>query len=219
MSGHDANDYWLQNDGGVKFAEIYGDIPAYVILSHIWGAAVDEIVDQDMKIRFCIEKVANDGLRYFWIDTCCIDKSSSAELSEAINSMFRWYQNAAKYYAHDPEIDHMRTLILEQRIYKGWTLQKLLAPAIVEPSLTQITHGALEGHPLSSFSVDERMSWTMKRKTDEDAAYCLFGLFDLHMSLLYGEGRERAFIRLLCEIQNDQEADMPPGLEQALVGP
>jgi hypothetical protein len=122
---------------------------------------------------------------------------------------------------------------------RGWTLQELLAPAIVEffsqegerlgdkkslvhqlEQVTQIAHGALAGDPLSSFSVDERMSWTTKRRTkrDEDAAYCLFGLFDLHMPLLYGEGRKRAFIRLLREIQHEQEADMPPGLEQALSG-
>ncbi|KAF2444100.1 HET-domain-containing protein, partial [Karstenula rhodostoma CBS 690.94] len=236
----------LQSDGGVKFAEIYGDIPAYAILSHTWGADADEVIYQDIitdrgvgksgyqKIRFCVEKAANDGLKYFWIDTCCIDKSSSAELSEAINSMFRWYQNAAKCYVyladvsirgwgreHDPEIDDTRTLIFQQRFTRGWTLQELLAPAIVEffsaegerlgdkkslinqlQQVTQIARGALEGDPLSSFSVDERMAWTNKRKTkrDEDAAYCLFGLFDLHMPLLYGEGKKRAFIRLLREI-------------------
>jgi hypothetical protein len=129
----------IQNDGGVIFAEIYGDIPQYAILSHTWGADADEVIFQDMvagrggekagyrKIQFCVEKATGDGLRYFWIDTCCIDKSSSAELSESINSMFRWYQNAAKCYVyladvsirgwdqeHDPEMEDIRTLILQQ---------------------------------------------------------------------------------------------------------
>jgi len=80
--------------------------PSYAILSHTWGTA--EVSFRDMlddsgknklgydKIRFCGEQTRRDGLRYFWIDTCCIDKSSSAELQEAINSMYRWYQNAKK---------------------------------------------------------------------------------------------------------------------------
>jgi len=40
--------------------------------------------------KFC-EQARKLDLRYVWVDTCCIDKSSSAELSEAINNMFRWY--------------------------------------------------------------------------------------------------------------------------------
>jgi hypothetical protein len=75
------------------------DIPKYAILSHTWGA--EEVTFRDLidgtgeskagydKIRFCAQQAANDGLQYFWVDTCCIDKSSSAELQEAINSMFR----------------------------------------------------------------------------------------------------------------------------------
>ena len=52
------------------------------------------------KIRFCNDQAVSDGLQYFWIDTCCIDRSSSAELTEAINSMFRYYRNAARCYAY-----------------------------------------------------------------------------------------------------------------------
>src|SRR5271154_1252607 len=88
------------------------DIPKYAILSHTWGADVEEVTFEDLvkgtgkskasyqKIRFCGEQAARDGLQYFWVDTCCIDKSSSAELQEAINSMFRWYRNAAKCYVY-----------------------------------------------------------------------------------------------------------------------
>src|SRR3981189_1136055 len=88
------------------------DIPRYAILSHTWGADTEEVSFKDMmdgtgkrkpgydKIRFCGEQARRDGLQYFWIDTCCIDKSSSTELQEAINSMFRWYRNAAKCYVY-----------------------------------------------------------------------------------------------------------------------
>ena len=96
--------------GAVRLVELHGDIPPYAILSHTWGSDGDEVSFRDMeskkgteklgyrKIRFCSDQAVKDGLQYFWVDTCCIDKSSSAELSEAINSMFRWYQNSTKCY-------------------------------------------------------------------------------------------------------------------------
>lgn len=86
-----------------------GAIPPYAILSHVWGR--DEVVFKDfedaahrskpsyVKIDGCCQEAARNGLRYVWIDTCCIDKSSSAELSEAINSMFQWYRDASVCYA------------------------------------------------------------------------------------------------------------------------
>lgn len=102
----------IEKDGSVTPVEIYGDLPAYGILSHTWGTDNDEVSFKDMakgrakektgyrKIEFCVDQATKDGLLYFWIDTCCIDKSSSAELTEAINSMFRWYQNSAKCYVY-----------------------------------------------------------------------------------------------------------------------
>jgi hypothetical protein len=125
----------LDHGSRVTLVEIYGDIPAYAIFSHTWGADGDEVSFKDVvegrhedkpgyhKIRFCMKQAASDGLQYIWVDTCCIDKSSSAELSEAINSMFRWYQNAARCYIyltdvsikgwessieHDPSVEEMR---------------------------------------------------------------------------------------------------------------
>jgi len=84
--------------------DFVGDnIPEYAILSHTWGADTEEVTFQDLindtgknktgygKIWFCEEQARRDGLQYFWVDTCCIDKSNSTELAEAINSMFRWY--------------------------------------------------------------------------------------------------------------------------------
>ena len=96
----------LQDDGSFSLVEFQGsNVPPYAILSHTWGKSHEEITYQDLysgkykekkgycKLAFCGEQAAKDGLQYFWIDTCAIDKSSSAELSEAITSMFRWYQN------------------------------------------------------------------------------------------------------------------------------
>jgi hypothetical protein len=103
----------VDHNGNFSLTEFTGDsVPPYAILSHTWGAAGDEVTYKDVKedsgahkhgyakIEFCGERAKKDGLCYFWIDTCCIDESSSAELSEAINSMFRWYRNARKCYVY-----------------------------------------------------------------------------------------------------------------------
>src|SRR5437762_5021524 len=102
-------------DGGMPLlTEFSGHkIPhPYAILSHTWRLDGAEVTFKDVlegtaerkagydKIRFCGEQAAHDGLQYFWVDTCSIDKSSSAELQEAINSMFHWYRNAAKCYVY-----------------------------------------------------------------------------------------------------------------------
>jgi hypothetical protein len=233
-----------RSDGEFSLAEFQEDnIPAYAILSHTWGANGDEVTLGDLmdhtgknkagyaKIRFCGEQAANDGLDYFWIDTCCIDKSSSAELTEAINSMFRWYRSAVKCYVylsdvstpgHGENDDFPRSTwqlaFRKSRWFtRGWTLQELLAPAIVEffsseggrlgdrksmeqqiHEITRIPIQALQGIPLSYFSVDERMSWAAHRltKRPEDKAYSLLGIFDTQMPSIYGEGRDHAFNRL-----------------------
>ena len=86
-------------------------LPPYGILSHRWET--EEVSFQDMqykrmppkkkgfyKIRRCCQQARNDDLDYLWVDTCCIDKTSSAELQEALNSMFQWYQNAKICYTY-----------------------------------------------------------------------------------------------------------------------
>jgi hypothetical protein len=92
--------------------DLIDNIPPYAILSHTWGADIDEFSFRDLmngigkskasydKIRFCGEQARCDRIQYFWVDTYCIDKSNNTELSEAINSMFRWYCNAAKCYVY-----------------------------------------------------------------------------------------------------------------------
>lgn len=157
-----------------------------------------------------------------WIDTCCIDKSSSAELSEAINSMYRWYESSQECYAYleDVSIDDVDQFGSSRWFARGWTLQELLAPrnlyfydknwtylgskqdlckAIALATNIPESSIRLFQHHLSS--VAAKMSWASKRQTSriEDTAYCLMGLFEINMPLLYGEG-EKAFARLQHEI-------------------
>jgi hypothetical protein len=132
------------------------DLPPYAILSHTWSEGeitYDELVaDRGKgktgydKIRFCGDRAAADGLEYFWVDTCCINKSTNDELSTAINSMFRWYQRAKKCYVYLPDVcvseevtDALAYRITWEEAFRqsrwftrGWTLQELLAPASVE---------------------------------------------------------------------------------------
>ena len=183
------------------------------------------------KLTGCYEKAKNDGFRYCWIYTCCIDKTSSAELSEAINSMYQWYKDAHICYAYledlhgDPKLDNYEAFSKSRWFTRGWTLQELIAPQVVEfydafwvnigtrsslqERLTHIT-GINErilagGDPLES-SVAVRMSWAARRETSrlEDEAYCLLGIFGVNMPLLYGEGK-RAFLRLQEEILHVDE--------------
>lgn len=138
-------------------------LPPYAVLSHRWGN--DEVLFQDLakddykskagyrKIEFCAKLVAQDQLQYFWIDTCCIDKWNLHELSNAINSMFRWYGNAAKCYVFlsdvsvSPETEAQQQSIWEASFRaskwftRGWTLQELIAPKSVE-------FFSVEGHRL-----------------------------------------------------------------------
>ena len=144
-----------KNDGEFSLTEFSDtNIPRYAILSHTWEVDSEEVTFRDMiegsgnskvgyeKIRFCGQQAARDDLRYFWVDTCCIDKSSSAELAEAINSMFRWYNDAARCYVYLSDVSvcdyELSRFIWEPAFRKcrwftrAWTLQELLAPRSVE---------------------------------------------------------------------------------------
>ncbi|KAK7702038.1 hypothetical protein SLS64_009899 [Diaporthe eres] len=210
------------------------DTPPYAILSHRWGE--EEILYQDMippafkfvtqnkhgyaKLLGSCSLAQKQGYQWIWIDTCCIDKSSSAELTEAINSMYQWYGAAQVCYAYLDDVESYSTLIESKWFTRGWTLQELIAPAKVEfyssrwiyigtkQSLVRTISAKsgvdvqvlMGGDPLE-MSVARRMYWASNRITTrvEDEAYCLLGLFGVNMPLIYGEGR-KAFRRLQEEI-------------------
>ena len=140
------------NEGGFSLTEFFeGNIPKkYAILSHRWGP--QEVTLADLrngnykmmagysKIQFCGEQARRDDLQYFWIDTCCIDKSNAVELQEAINSMFRWYRDATKCYVYLPDVSRPQndsadgsneawkwTFRKSEWFSRGWTLQELIA--------------------------------------------------------------------------------------------
>ena len=180
-------------------------VPLYAILSHTWGE--DEVTFQDInaagfesklgyeKISKTCSLAATQGFGYVWIDTCCIDKTSSAELSEAINSMYRWYGDAAICYAYLSDVEccdanMIRSLgwssdFCSSRWFtRGWTLQELIAPQIVlflsrdwkeigTKSTLAITISISTGIPseillgsgLHDFSVAQKFSWASRRET------------------------------------------------------
>jgi len=197
-------------DGEIVFREpTSSNVPAYAILSHTWGK--EEVLFQDMeagtdrsktvskagwkKIQFCAKQAAVDGLQYFWVDTCCIDKKNAVELGAAINSMFRWYQNAARCYVYLSDVSKPDAGADDQRAWKeafrtsrwftrGWTLQELIAPRMVDffssegerlgskfslesdiHEITGIEKNALRGDTLSNFSIKERRCWAERRNT------------------------------------------------------
>ncbi|KAH6975066.1 heterokaryon incompatibility protein-domain-containing protein [Ilyonectria sp. MPI-CAGE-AT-0026] len=173
-------------------------VPLYAILSHTW--ANDEISFKEMrsvdtgtnmttkagwlKIENTCRLVLEHGLSHAWVDTCCIDKSSSAELQEAINSMFKWYDHATICFAH--LADELLALF-EKQISTKSHLRRLIEKVM--------------GIKLSGAGIAERMSWAAERETIriEDLVYSLLGLFDISMPMLYGEG-PKAFQRLQEEI-------------------
>ena len=217
-------------------------IPPYAILSHRWGDPNSEVVFGDIesnayhkkdgyrKIKFCAKQAARDQLQYFWIDTCCIDKWNLLELSSSINSMFRWYKNAARCYVFLSDIsvpsahqqsDWEASLRESNWFYRGWTLQELIAPTLVEfysyegqrigdkTSLEQLVHeitslplAVLRNCSLDQFTITERIQWAENRRTteEEDIVYCLLGILNISMPVSYGEGKEKALGRLRAEI-------------------
>ena len=216
--------------------------PKYAILSHTWGegeVSFQDFVHPDKEVRLRklgfqkIEKtcqLARKAGLYVWVDTCCIDKTSSAELNEALNSMFQWYQSAVVCYAWLADLcvgdslspaDPVSCFKDCRWFTRGWTLQELIAPIDLEfydqewtyrgtkvdlsdvlSGITKIDAEVLRNAELlHRLPVAQRMSWAAARQTTriEDMAYCLLGIFDVNMPMLYGEG-SKAFTRLQEEI-------------------
>ncbi|PVI07990.1 hypothetical protein DM02DRAFT_637793 [Periconia macrospinosa] len=257
------------NFGLEDFAE--ENKPPYAIVSHTSQAS--DIVFKDycnvdeLKKKPGFEKLSKTcgialsfGCDYCWIDTCCVDKSNFGEWSEAVNSMFKWYQNSAFCIAYlsdfegvglgaDSECDskvrlkakaglgvqdgppaysevdgtHSLADLGQCRWFScGWTLQQLIAPRYVQfydsqwrfylekrefaTELSRITGVPVDtiksmDYQSRRYSVAEIMFWASSRTTTqvEDMSYCLFGLFEINLPLIYGEGG-KAFFRLQEEI-------------------
>jgi hypothetical protein len=233
----------LVDDDTVSFEVFTGsNIPPYVVLSHTWekGQEVSYANSKSKtsktkkgykKIKKTCEfaRKQRPPIEYVWVDTCCIDKSSSAELTEAINSMFKWYEQAKCCFVYLCDLDKPQgprvvdSLALGKCrwFHRGWTLQELIAPAAVYfysrtwdligskqqlssqiSAVTGIETEVLDQRvPLSAILVAKRMSWAANRKTtrEEDIAYCLLGIFDINIPIIYGEGH-KAFKRLQEEL-------------------
>lgn len=251
--------WWWQVNLQVEVLKFYDaqDLE-YAILSHRWGDEVDykEMVELTglkkgerdkirrrggyQKVLNSCKQADNDGIEWLWVDTCCIDKKSSSELSEAINSMYQWYENSKICYAYLHDFDG-KSLPTEpdntrfphsngwpEWFSRGWTLQELIAPVKLQfvnarwqpigdkeshasdlCKITRVPEAVFrDGLTSNRPCVAQIMSWAADRKTTrvEDQAYSLLGLLDVHMPMLYGEGK-KAFQRLQLEIirkSNDQ---------------
>ena len=212
--------------------------PPYAILSHTWEQ--EEVLFHDIttdadgmkkkrgwgKILGASVEAEKLGIPYLWVDTCCIDKTSSAELSQSINSMFAWYRDARICFAYlgDFNGDDVEAFDMSRWWTRGWTLQELIAPVEVMffaqdwtfvtlrsssteriAAFTGIGEVILSGDHLDelhNFSVAEKFSWAAKRMTTcgEDRAYSLMGIFGVNMAMIYGEGEQAACYRLQKEI-------------------
>jgi hypothetical protein len=227
----------------LKFEEIGDETTAsYAILSHTWFADHEEVTYQDMirgesleklgynKIKACADLACRDGYKYFWIDTCCIDKSSSAELSEAINSMYLWYKQSKVCYVYLSDVEYRRSWSHQhvdeafrttRWFTRGWTLQELIAPREVrfyakdwsfigtKQGLAPIIAGC-SGIPKdvlvhtagpSGFSVAQKMSWAANRQTKR-IEDAAYSLMGLFdvNMPLLYGERDKAFVRLQEEI-------------------
>lgn len=237
---------WLLRTDTAKLVYFAEPPPKYAILSHVWNiqeqlfhellelhvtlpSNVNPRSKASSKVRDCCIYAESQGFEWLWIDTCCIDKRSTTELSEAISSMYRWYARATVCYVYlqdvpteDYNVAGEDSSFRKSRWFtRGWTLQELIAPSVVHflsmqwkllgtkvllskllADITGINVDVLTfARPVQSLSVSCRMSWASRRLTTrvEDEAYSLMGLFDVHIPTIYGEGRG-AFRRLQEEI-------------------
>lgn len=216
-------------------------IPPYAILSHTWGdgeATFQDFADPKAavlakgfaKIKYTCRRARQNGMGYAWVDTCCIDKTSSAELTEAINSMFQWYASSAVCYAYLADLgpnDAVDTakpaseFACSRWFTRGWTLQELIAPQIVKfydrdwkfrgtkaglsravSAVTGIDEEVLrDSSTLFGIPVARKMSWAAGRQTTRLEDIAYSLLGIFNMNMAMLYGEgEKAFIRLQEEI-------------------
>ncbi|KFY07757.1 hypothetical protein V492_06857 [Pseudogymnoascus sp. VKM F-4246] len=216
--------------------------PKYAILSHRWFpqeitfATIEPVELQDenritpqlSKIRNTCLRAREDKLEWVWIDSCCINKESSEEVTRSINAMFKWYQEAAVCYTYLSDVTVGKTRVFKRAdsedsewFERGWTLQELIAPRTMKffdanwvpigtraqlaaeiQHITGIEARFLDGsEQFRSASIATRLSWQSRRKTteEEDIAYSLVGIMGVSLVPIYGEGRQ-AFLKLQQEL-------------------
>ncbi|PIA99385.1 Vegetative incompatibility protein HET-E-1 [Cercospora beticola] len=246
----------LLNVHTLEFSVYHSTPPPYAIASHRWHLGHEASYKDILKKRnttstgykkvlefadFVRKNVGN--VEWLWIDTCCILQQSSEEVSEAVNSMFKWYRNAVVCIAWLDDFGGVREgggdlgMLGRSRWFtRGWTLQELVAPKTVvfvtrgwevlgykgirTEGLKQMAMGPELGEILAgvtgipepvlkdyeyarAIGAEQKLEWMSERETtrEEDQSYCLLGFFDVTMPVIYGEGREKARMRLLAEIK------------------
>lgn len=246
----------------LKFEEFPGPAPRYAIASHRWSeceATYEDVLHGQNVETYGYRKISrlcsfireNKELcpvDWVWIDTCCINKTSTAELAEAILSMFRWYAEAfvCITYMHDvpsTPVGGLKAFRASVWFTRGWTLQELLAPQFIlfldegwkvfghkhgryaDSHWTDAIHvgmklnseiakvAMISEHIIDDYSssegltVDQKLAWMHGRMTTriEDRAYCMFGICDVFIPVLYGE-REHAMTRLANEVKSRSKA-------------
>ncbi|KAI6095375.1 hypothetical protein F5141DRAFT_1013456 [Pisolithus sp. B1] len=226
----------------MEIDDVLSEYFEFVMLSHRWGKGEPLLLDVQGKSiydlggtdgeaklqMFCILALRRN-FQWVWSDTCCIDKDSSAELQEAIGSMFSWYHWSSLTIVHLSDVFDAASLIGSDWFTRGWTLQELLASHTVlfykhdwslyskgdavnhktDPVLLEELQNAtgIAKQHLTNFSpgMDDarsRLHWASGRRTTrpEDLAYSLFGIFQVHLPIIYGECTPKALGRLLAEI-------------------
>jgi hypothetical protein len=210
-------------------------IPRYAAISYSWEAdevrhgnlretslASEKPSLQELK-EFCLQ-AGNLSLEWLWVDTVCVNRSSSAELSEAINSTFKWFRQSEACIVYLSDVDYVddsqeqeKRIRQSRWMRRSWTLQELIASQNIHfyaanwmrigtkesllpllSEVTQVDKAVLENADhLSHYSIGRIMSWAANREAPrvEDIAYSLLGLFGVSMPILYGEGHT-AFTRL-----------------------
>ena len=172
-----------------------------------WAAYESKGLSGFTKITKCCKLAASEGWQYVWIDTCCIDKTSSAELSEAINSMYRWYEEAQVCYVYMTDVPTTSPHMFQWSRWftRGWTLQELLAPNTVifydkdwreigsrwslKEQISRATGITYESmNKPKNTSIATKMSWASNRRTTrvEDIACVLSflsNIFPFHRDL------------------------------------
>jgi hypothetical protein len=221
----------LLNTTTLRLSHFFNSVPNYAILSHTWTN--EEVTFENIHTTDAVSKVGypklfgactqarNDGFEWLWVDTCCVDHKSSAEISEAVNSSYKYFWLAEKCYVYLSDVP-ARTFVEAAWFVRSWTLQELLAPSVIEfydqewvllgtksslvkdiSETTSIeTKFLLNRTTLRNASIGQIFAWAAKRTSTrpEDVAYSLLGLIGLSMPLFYGEGKQRAFRRLQLKI-------------------